>query len=421
MRPSDAALSVLYGKDTATLEAQRARYEALAERFARQFDTAGAPRFFSAPGRAELGGNHTDHQQGRVLAASVNLDTVAAALPNDDLVIRIDSEGFARFEVSLQTLSPQPDEVNTTPALVRGCAARMRQLGLPVGGFDAAVTSSVFGGSGLSSSAAFEVLIIRILDGLYGSGGMSPVLRAQIAQYAENEFFGKPSGLLDQMASSVGGIVTVDFLPEVPEVSALRYDFAAQGYTLAVVNTRGSHGDLTDEYTAIRREMEAVAAQFGKSFLRDVDPAAFDDAVPRLRGKVSDRALLRAYHFFDEDARVPEMVAALDKNDLGSFLRLVNASGDSSWKMLQNVWASPDDQPIALALALAARMLRGEGAWRVHGGGFAGTILTFLPRPKYAAFCARMDAVFGEGACCPLRIRPVGAVEVNETDISRSL
>lgn len=410
--PSDAQLTALYGRQADTLAAQRARYAALAERFARHFPQQATPRFFSSPGRAEIGGNHTDHQHGRVLAAAVNLDTIAAVAPRDDGVVRIFSEGFDPIAVDLSDLTARPDEQGQTAAVVRGCAARLKEMGRPVGGFDAAASSQVLVGSGLSSSAAFEVLVIAILDGLYGSGDMDPILRAQIAQYAENVYFGKPSGLMDQMASSVGGIVAIDFGPQTPEVTALAYDFQAQGYCLAVVNTGGNHDDLTPAYAAIPAEMRQVAQAFGQETLRGVDPAAFIDTLAKLRGKVPDRALLRAFHFFEENARVPEMVDALSAGALEAFLRLVVASGDSSWEQLQNVWATPEEQPVALALAMSRRFLMEQGAWRVHGGGFAGTILAFVPTSIYDAYCAHMDAVFGAGACCALQIREVGPVEL---------
>lgn len=413
MIPTGQALKALYGTEADTLRRQTERYARLAEGFADRYPHQKNSRFVSAPGRTEIGGNHTDHQSGRVLAASIQLDTIAAIAPNQSMRVNIASEGYAPFQIDLGDLASQPAERGTTAAVVRGCAARMQALGYSIGGFDAVAVSDVLVGSGLSSSAAFEVLVCTAFDHLFNAGEMPPVLRAQISQYAENEYFGKPSGLMDQTASSVGGIVAIDFREAEPEVTALQYDFAAKGYVLAVVNTGGSHDDLTDAYASIRAEMEQVAALLGQSRLRYVDPALFDERLPALRGQVSDRALLRAMHFFDENARVPQMVEALERNDLDSFFALITASGDSSWKLLQNVWASPQEQPISLALALTARMLQGDGAWRVHGGGFAGTILAFVPTAKYAAYRARMDAVFGEGACCRLNIRQVGACMVD--------
>ncbi len=405
-------LALLYGTDEETLSEQTALYDALAERFHTLFPDRQSVRFFSASGRAEIGGNHTDHQLGRVLAAAIQLDSIAAVAPAEDMRVCIHSEGFAPLTLDLGDLSPKDGEKNTTAAVVRGCAARMAARGYKIGGFDAAVTSSVLVGSGLSSSAAFEVLILTILDGLYNEGKMSPIQRAEMAQYAENVYFGKPSGLMDQMASSVGGLVAIDFGGETPQVTPLQFDFASRRYAMAVVNTGGSHDDLTDAYAAIRWEMEQVAQYFGEEKLSRVDPAAFEDALPKLRGKVSDRALLRAYHFFDENARVPLQAEALRAGDLDGFLRLVLASGASSERLLQNLWAHPEHQPLTLALELSRRMLEGRGAWRVHGGGFAGTILAFIPMDLLPAYRAKMDAVFGVGACKPLRVRTVGAYEV---------
>lgn len=405
-----AEFEMLYGKGTA--KAQATRYTKLARRFAEIFPDQTGARFFSAPGRSEIGGNHTDHQRGRVLAAAITLDTLAAAAPNGLEIVRMHSEGFEPVTVNLNDLEPCEEEKDKTAALIRGCAARMDELGYQVGGFDAAVFSDVLAGSGLSSSAAVEVLICTIFDGLFGRGDMPPVLRAKVSQYAENHFFGKPCGLMDQTASSVGGIAAIDFREDEPEVQAIPFDFAARGYAVAVVNTGGSHGDLTDAYASIRSEMEQVAAFLGEKQLRFVEPARFETEIPVLRGKVSDRALLRAFHFFDEDLRVPEQVAALKQGDLTRFFTLVIESGESSWKLLQNVWAYPEEQPLSVALELSRRLLAGQGAWRVHGGGFAGTILAFVPLGLLETYRARMDSVFGQGACRPLGIRPVGAYEL---------
>ena len=412
MKALDDALHMLYGRGPGVPDAQRARYRALKARFLQLFPEQTSVRFFSAPGRTEIGGNHTDHQSGRVLAAAVNLDTVAAVARNGERKARIYSEGFKPLEVDLSDLSVREEEKGTTTAIVRGCAARMREMGYRVGGFDAAAASSVLVGSGLSSSAAFEVLVCAILDGLYNRGDMPPALRARIGQYAENVYFGKPSGLMDQTASSVGGLVTIDFAQEEPDIRGLSFDFEEAGYALCIVGTGGSHDDLTDAYAAIRTEMEQVAACFGRSRLREVDADAFEAALPSLRGKVSDRALLRALHFFDDDRRVPQEVAALQAGDLARFFELVVASGESSWKLLQNLYADPGEQPLSLALELSRRMLEGRGAWRVHGGGFAGTIQAFVPQGLLEAYRARMDAAFGQGACVPLNIRPVGAYEL---------
>jgi len=410
---------MLYGHGPKVRQAQAARYEALVRKFAALYPGQIRARVFSAPGRAEIGGNHTDHQSGRVLAASVNLDTLAVAAPNGGMVARVHSEGYPPMEIDLTNLAPLMAERGRAAAVVRGCAAQMRAMGRPIGGFDAAVTSDVLAGSGLSSSAAFEVMLCRVLDGLFGDGDMAPKEYAAISKYAENVYFGKPCGLLDQMGSAVGGLAAMDFIRPEPSVEAIAFDFETAGYTLAVVNTGGDHGDLTDAYAAIPADMGFVAAFFEKERLRFVDRAQFEDSLPDLVGKVSDQALLRAMHFFDEDARVPEQVAALKAADLPRFFALVNASGDSSMKRLQNIYVDPGDQPITVALALSERLLRGVGAWRVHGGGFAGTILAFVPLSMFETYKERMDRAFGEGACQPLNIRPVGAYELKIGEASR--
>ncbi len=406
-------LAIQYGGDDGVLNTQRLRYAALAERFAAQFPQRRGMAFFSSPGRAEIGGNHTDHQAGRVLAAAVNLDTLAAAAANHSMLVHVHSEGYPPIALDLAELVPVESERGTSAAAIRGCAARMKTLGYAIGGFDAVMTSDVLSGSGLSSSAAFEVLICAIFDGLFGNGDMPAPLRAQISQYAENVFFDKPSGLMDQMASSVGGLVAIDFeSAEKPLIQAISYDFFVKGYALAVVNTRGGHDDLTPAYAAIPREMEQVAAFFGQKKLRSVDRNRFEAEIPKLRSKVSDRAILRAMHFFDENERVAEQVSALLADDSRRFLELIVDSGMSSLALLQNLNAHPEEQPLPLALELSRRMLAGRGAWRVHGGGFAGTILAFVPLDMMENYRGRMDAVFGQGACQTLRIRPLGPMRI---------
>ena len=404
----------LYGTGEAVKAAQMKRYENLVKRHIARFGAVKEEMcFFSAPGRTEIGGNHTDHNAGRVLAAAVNLDTVAAVTPSDDNIIVVDSEGYAPITVDLSDLKMHPEQFGTTLSLIRGTAARMKELGYRIGGFKACVTSSVLRGSGLSSSAAFEVLMAAILDGLYNGFVLDAKLRAKIAQDVENVYFGKPCGLMDQMASSVGGLVTIDFKTADAQVEALQYDFAAKGYALVVVNTGGDHGDLTADYAAIRTEMEAVAAQFGKKVLREVEPAEMEAAIPKLRKQVSDRAIMRALHYYDDNARVLEQVDALRRDDLHTFFDAVIRSGQSSWMLLQNVWASPSQQQMALALELSHRVLAGKGAWRVHGGGFAGTIQAFVPVELLDAYVAKLEASYGEGSCTVLSIRPEGAVQMN--------
>ncbi len=403
-------LETLYGKDPGTVAFQRERYAALICRHRDLFGDRGPIALISAPGRTEIGGNHTDHNHGRVLAASVNLDALCAATPREDSTVRFYSEGYPAIEMKLDNLSPVPEEEGTTRALIRGTAAGMREAGYRIGGFDAAVTSTVAGGSGLSSSAALEVMLTGVLDALYNRFDMPYVLRAQISQQAENVYFGKPSGLLDQMASAAGGLVTVDFKdPEKPEVQALQYDFARKGYSLAVVATGGSHADLTDEYAAIPAEMRAVAALCGKGFLREVPFRTLMEKAGEIRKAAGDRALMRAFHFAAENDRVPEQVRALEEDRMEDFLRLINESGRSSFMYLQNVYSSKTDQSLSLALCLAEQMLCGKGAWRIHGGGFAGTTLNFVPSENIAAFTDMMNGVFGKDACKVLNIRPEGA------------
>ena len=371
-------------------------------------------RYFSAPGRTEIGGNHTDHQRGRVLAGAVNLDTVAAVRPNGTSVIRILSEGYPQCAVDVSDLTPKADEINTTMALIRGVAARFAQLGCNVEGFDAYVTSTVLPGSGLSSSAAYEVLIGTIINHLFFDSKVSQPEIAMIGQYAENVFFGKPCGLMDQMASAVGSMVTIDFFDkENPVIEKVDFDFASCGHALCIIDSRASHADLTDEYAAITIELKNICGYFGKDVLTQIDEKDFIDSIPALREKFGDRAVLRAYHFYKENARVPMQVAALKKGDFDAFLKLIKESGYSSYMYLQNVIPAgyKAHQDVALSLSLCEMYLGGRGAYRVHGGGFAGTVQAFVPVDILESFRKGVDAVLGEGACHILSIRPHGGVE----------
>lgn len=404
-------VATLYGAGEKELELQKARYGKLVERFEARFgEPTGETYFFSAPGRTEIGGNHTDHNNGRCLAGAVNLDTVAFVEKTEDRVIVVDSEGFQPITVEIDELKVREADYGTTLSLIRGTAGIMRDYGFKVGGFRATISSSVLRGSGLSSSAAFEVLLAAILDGLYNGFTMDAKLRAVIAQKVENVYFGKPCGLLDQMASSVGGMVALDFETADAKVEAIACDFAAQGYALCVVNTGGDHGDLTDDYASIRKEMESVAAQFGKKVLREVDEKEFEQNIGKLRKKLGDRPVLRAMHFFDDNNRVLEQAAAIKAGDLKTFFSAVTRSGDSSWKLLQNVYAKPTQQQIPMAVELSRRFLAGDGAQRVHGGGFAGTIQAYVPLAKLEAYTELMEECFGKGCCSALMIRPEGAV-----------
>ncbi len=407
-------LMYLYGNRDGMLVEQTARYTGILKRHEELFhETEREVMLISAPGRTEIGGNHTDHNRGRVLAAAVNLDTLSAVSAREDMQVHIYSDGYAPLIMDLNELSVVESEMGTTASLVRGVAARMKELGYKIGGFNAAVTSSVASGSGLSSSAAFEVMVCAILDQLYNGFTLDFVTRAKISQYAENVYFGKPSGLLDQMASSAGGLVTVDFRNDDPEVRALSFDFAKYGYALVVVATGGSHADLTDDYAAIPAEMKQVAACLGEPYLRRVRPEEFYQALPKLRGKVSDRSLMRALHFFEEDERVVRQVAALDRTDLFAFMWEIICSGRSSYMYLQNVYARTNDQSLSLALAMAEHMLGDkDGAWRIHGGGFAGTTLNFVPQGELKSFIDTMETAFGAHCCHVLDIRPEGPAVV---------
>ena len=373
-------------------------------------------RYFSAPGRTEIGGNHTDHQRGRVLAAAVNLDTRAAVRVNGSDTIRIQSKGYPLCEVNLNQLDrPVPEEINSTPALIRGVAARFTQLGCEVKGFDAYCESTVLPGSGLSSSAAYEVLIGTIINGLFFGGKASQPEIAMIGQYAENVFFGKPCGLMDQMASAVGNLVAIDFFDkDNPVIEPVDFDFASCGHALCIIDSGADHADLTDEYAAVPGEIKAVAACFGKEVLTQIDEADFYAALPELRAKCGDRAVMRAIHFYQENARVTQQVAALKSGDFDRFLALIKQSGYSSYMYLQNVIPAgyKEHQDVAVSLALCEHYLAGRGAYRVHGGGFAGTVQAFVPFDILPRFRAGIDKALGEGACHVLSIRPQGGVEM---------
>ena len=375
------------------------------------------PRIWSAPGRTEIGGNHTDHQHGKVLAASVDMDMLAAAAPNGESIVRVKSEGYEMFTLSLDTLVPVEGEQGKTPALVRGICAGAAERGYPVGGFDACITSDVLQGSGLSSSAAFEVLIGAVVNGLFCRDELKATDLALMGQKAENLFFGKPCGLMDQMASAWGGIIAIDFAdPAEPAVTPVPFDFAAAGHALCIIDLKADHADLTAEYAAIPEELGAVSSFFGKHVLREVEEDAFFAALPALRKAVGDRAVLRAVHIFQDNRRVDRIVAALRGGDFDSFLALVRESGRSSWLYLQNVVpaGSVREQSAAVALALCERILGARGAFRIHGGGFGGTVQAFVPNDLLDDFRSGVEAVFGAGSCHVMHIRPVGFTEITD-------
>lgn len=407
-------LKQLYGTKQEVLSAQKARYQNAIERFTELYPEREEIHLYSAPGRTEIGGNHTDHQHGCVLAAAVQLDVIGVVAFHEEGVIRVCSEGYRPFSVDLTDLSVQEGEKGSA-AIVRGIVSRFAALGAKVGGFDVYCTSDVLSGSGISSSAAFETFIGTIIDTHYNAGKAGAVEIAKIGQYAENVYFGKKCGLMDQMASSVGGLVFIDFADTAaPIIEPFAFDFEQAGYCICVTDTGGNHVNLTPDYVAVREEMESVAAYFGKEYLRQVDEAEFYRELPKLRSTCSDRALLRAVHFFGDNRRAREEAEALRAGDVEKFLSFVQESGDSSEALLQNLYSTsaPTEQAIPLGVMISKRILAGKGAVRVHGGGFAGTIQAFVPLSVAEEYVTEMERVFGAGACYVFRIRPVGGVEV---------
>lgn len=370
----------------------------------------------SAPGRTEVGGNHTDHNKGCVVAASVNLDSVALVKVNNTKIVNFKSEGFDILPVDLSDLSVQSNEVNKTESLIRGIAARFVQLGYRIGGFDAVSNSKVLPGSGISSSASFEVLVGEIFNHLFNDGKINPIEIAQISQYAENEYFGKPCGLMDQMAISVGGFTAIDFKdPAKPIVEKVDFDFKKAGYHLVITNTKGDHADLSGEYGAVPSEMKSVARELGHEVLRECELSELVHNIKPIRDSIhNDRALLRAIHFFKENQRAVDLKKALEAKDMDHVLELIRQSGQSSYMYLQNVTVpgSVKSQNLALALALSDVYLNGEGACRVHGGGFEGTIQAFVPTHLLNGYIELMKSVFGEDATHLMAIRNVGGVQL---------
>ena len=402
----------LYGREA---EAQKGRYETIKACFAEVFGPAQNGEWFSAPGRIEIGGNHTDHNHGHVLTAAVNLDIVGLVQKTDNGIIRLKSAEYTKLDqVGVSDLEQRPEK-SGSQSLIRGICAKLKEMGYQVGGFDCYTLTRVMKGSGLSSSAAFEVLVVTILSHLYNDDTIDPITAAIVSQYAENVYFGKPSGLLDQMASSVAGFTSIDFKePTKPVIEKIDFDFSSCGYAVCVVDTGGNHTNLTGEYSAIPAEMKQVAKFFGQEFLRDVKEAEFYEKLGEVRKVTGDRAVLRAMHFFDDDKLAVEEAAALKAGDFESFRRMIRASGLSSLQRLQNVFASvsPEEQGITLALSLTERILGKDGAFRVHGGGFAGTIEAFVPQERLSEYRAGMEKVFGEGSCHVLSVRQAGGAKV---------
>ena len=411
----NATLTHIYGE--AAIDMQKARYSAAIDEFAAIYGEDREITLYSVAGRSELSGNHTDHNCGCVVAASIDLDIIAVASKRDDNVIAIKSEGFPEDVVDFASYNaPVESKFGSSASIIAGMVQGFLKDGYAVGGFDAYTTSNVLKGSGLSSSAAFEDMVGNILSHMYNDGKVDNVEIAKLAQYAENVFFGKPCGLMDQVACAVGGIVAIDFKdPKAPVINKVDFDISAAGYNLCIVNTGGNHADLTDDYASVPAEMKSVAAYFGKSVLREVDEDEFFASIAALRESVGDRAVLRALHFFGENKRVAAQRAALDASDLDAYFVEVLASGKSSFCYLQNVYTTKNlkEQGLSLALCLADGYLAGKkAAYRVHGGGFAGTIQAYVPMEDVDGFRALMDGVFGEGKCIVLRIRPEGAVRI---------
>jgi galactokinase len=407
-------LKNMYGHDPDVLQIQALRYTSVLNKFKETYQS-NEVAIFSSPGRSEIGGNHTDHNHGRVLAGAVNLDNVAAAAKNKSDSIRIISTDYPPFEVDLSNLNPDISEYYTSASLVRGVCSRMKQLGFSIGGFNAVIDGGVPKGSGLSSSASFEVLIGTILSELFNEGKLDPITNAIIGQYAENNFFGKPCGLMDQTACAVGGFITIDFkTPVNPIVKKVNFDFTKTGFSLVITDTGGNHADLNDEYASLPVEMKSVAKELDANVLREVTLEQVVDAIPELREKTGDRAILRAYHFQGDNARVIKQVEALEQNDFPAFLQMVIDSGYSSFMYNQNIFPvnNVKEQGVSLALALSEMILKGQGAWRVHGGGFAGTIQAFVPQQLLPKYISTLEHVFGEGSCKKLFIRNTGSTRV---------
>ena len=410
----DSNLKAVYVTD-AFVAQQKPRYTQTLQEFGEMFGFDREVSIMSAPGRTEVCGNHTDHNNGKVLAASINLDAIAVVSENGEDVVRVKSKGHKMNVVDLGDLEPKESHYGDSTSLVKGVVAGIKNLGFAVKGFDAYTTSDVMGGSGLSSSAAFEVLLGSVISYMFNDGAVSAVDIAKVAQYSENVFFGKPCGLLDQMAASVGTFVTIDFeSTENPVIKKVDFDFSKSGHSLCIVDTGGNHSDLTDDYAAVRGEMEAVAKAMGKNVLREISYEDFFAALPELTGKVNDRALLRAIHFYNENKRVDKAVKCLENGDFEGFKDVILDSGKSSFEYNQNVFTpkNPTEQKLSLALAISEEILKGKGAWRVHGGGFAGTIQAFVPNDLLDTYKTKIESVFGKDKCYVLIIRPVGGTQV---------
>ena len=406
----------LYGSNTEVLKQEADRYAALMDDFKNTYGSDDV-MLFSAPGRTEIGGNHTDHQHGRVLAGAVNLDNIAVAAKNNSNIVRVKSLGYPEFQVDLSDLSIDESRFYTSDSIVRGINARMKELGYQIGGFDVCIEGQVPKGSGLSSSASFEVLIGAIVSHLFNDGKLDPVENAIIGQWAENNYFGKPCGLMDQTACSVGGLITIDFKdPSKPIVKEVDFDFVSTGYALVITDVGGGHDDPASqaEYASLPTEMKSVAKVLDAEVLREVTLAQIVDKIPEIRKVTGDRAILRAYHFQGDNPRVVEQVSALESNNFKAFLEMVVESGYSSYMYNQNIYdvTHKDEQVVSLAFALSEMVLKGKGAWRVHGGGFGGTIQSFVPSELTDIYIKTLEHVYGKGSCHKLFIRTKGAIKL---------
>lgn len=410
------AFKELYGQEANILKEQADRYSDLMQEFKKIYGQDDVS-LFTSPGRTEIGGNHTDHNHGRVLAGAVNLDNIAVAAANGTDTIRIKSAGYPLFEVDITDLSIDEAQFYTSGALVKGISARLKALGFQIGGFDACIEGRVPKGSGLSSSASFEVLIGAIISHLFNNGTLDAVQNAIVGQWSENNYFGKPCGLMDQTACSVGGLITIDFKdPANPIVKALDFDFVKTNYSLVITDVGGGHDDPAsqEEYASLPTEMKSVANELGAEVLRDVSLEQIVEKIPEIRKKTGDRAILRAYHFHGDNQRVADQVVALEANDFQAFLNMVIESGYSSYMYNQNIFdvTHKDEQVVSLGLALSEMVLKGKGAWRVHGGGFGGTIQAFVPQELVGKYVQTLEHVFGKGSCHKLFIRSKGSIKI---------
>lgn len=415
-RISDGCLDSLFAElyTSENVDFQKKRYINAVEKFSELYPERDDIHIYSASGRTEITGNHTDHQHGCVIAGAVNLDTIGIASFHNENTVRIQSEGYDEISVALNDLGIHENK-NSSSEIVRGICAKFAGMGVKINGFDMYTTSDVLSGSGISSSASFETLVATAINCFYNNGQADAVEIAKIGQFAENVYFGKKSGLMDQLVCSVGGFVFIDFKNiENPYIEKVNADLSETGYKLIITDTKGSHSDLTDDYVTVRSEMESVAKYFGKNVLREVDEKIFWESIPDIRKKISDRSVLRTVHFFDDSRRAEEEKNALSENRFEDFIRLVNDSGNSSMNLLQNLYSckNPCEQAIPLAIMAGKRILGGRGAVRVHGGGFAGTVQAFVPCELVNSYITEMNRIFGDNSCSVLTIRPVGSIEI---------